>query len=105
MGQFLTGLGYTILAAESGQQALAIAHHYREPIHLMISDVVMPRMSGRELVQSLASVRPSMKTVFMSGYIDDAVVGRHGVQMDGVAFLQKPFSLAVLARKLRDLLG
>ena len=51
MGQFLTGLGYTVLAAESGQQALAIADHYREPIHLMISDVVMPRMSGRELSQ------------------------------------------------------
>ncbi len=101
MGQFLTGLGYTILAAESGQQALAIANHYREPIHLMISDVAMPRMSGRELAQSLADIRPNMKTVFMSGYIDDAV----GVQMDGVAFLQKPFSLAVLARKLRDLLG
>jgi PAS domain S-box-containing protein len=104
MGQFLTGLGYTVLAAESGQQALAIAHHYREPIHLMISDVVMPRMSGRELAQALVSFRPNMKTVFMSGYIDDAIE-RHGVQMDGVAFLQKPFSLAVLARKLRSLLG
>jgi PAS domain S-box-containing protein len=104
MGQFLTGLGYTVLAAESGQHALAIAHHYREPIHLMISDVVMPRMSGRELSQSLAGFRPHMKTVFMSGYIDDAVE-RHGLQTQGVAFLQKPFSLAVLARKLRDLLG
>ena len=63
----------------------------------MVSDVVMPRMSGRELSQSLVSFRPNMKTVFMSGYIDD-VIERHGVHMDGVAFLQKPFSLAVLAR-------
>ncbi len=104
MGQFLTGLGYTVLAAESGQQALAIARQYREPIHLMISDVVMPRMSGRELSQSLAGFRPNMKTVFMSGYIDDAIE-RHGLQTEGVAFLQKPFSLTVLARKLRDLLA
>ena len=104
MGQFLTGLGYTVLAAESGQQALAIADQYREPIHLMISDVVMPKMSGRELAQLLADLRPKMKTIFMSGYIDD-VIERHGVQMDGVAFLQKPFSLAVLARKLRTLLA
>jgi two-component system, cell cycle sensor histidine kinase and response regulator CckA len=101
---FLTGLGYTVLAADSGQQALAIASHFKQPIHLMITDVVMPRMSGRELSQILEGIRPAMKTVFMSGYIDDAIV-RHGVQAEGVAFLQKPFSLAVLARKLRDLLG
>jgi CheY-like chemotaxis protein len=104
MGQFLTGLGYTVLAAGSGQQAMAIANQYGEPIHLMISDVVMPRMSGRELSQTLGRVRPAMKTIFMSGYIDDAIE-RHGLQMEGVAFLQKPFSLTVLARKLRSLLS
>jgi two-component system, cell cycle sensor histidine kinase and response regulator CckA len=104
MGQFLTRLGYTVLAAGSGQQAISIANQRKEPIHLMISDVVMPRMSGRELSQTLLSVRPAMKTIFMSGYIDDAIE-RHGVQMEGVVFLQKPFSLTVLARKLRALLG
>jgi CheY-like chemotaxis protein len=104
MSQFLTSLGYTVLAAESGQQALAIANARKEPIHLMITDVVMPRMSGRELSQALVSTQPALKTIFMSGYIDDAIE-RHGLQMEGVAFLQKPFSLALLARKLRSLLG
>jgi CheY-like chemotaxis protein len=101
---FLSGLGYTVLTAASGQQALSVANECKDPIHLMITDIVMPRMSGRELSQALASIRPTMKTVFMSGYIDDAIV-RHGVQTEGVAFLQKPFRLEVLARKLRELLG
>ena len=104
MSEFLTGLGYTILTAGSGQQALAIASRFKQPIQLMITDIVMPKMSGHELAQMLGSIRPAMKTVFMSGYIDDAIV-RHGVEVEGVVFLQKPFGLAVLARKLRELLG
>ncbi len=86
-----------------GQQALTIASQFEQPIDLMITDLVMPKMSGRELSQSLGSIRPQMRTIFMSGYTDDAVM-RHGVQEDGVAFLQKPFSLAVLARKVLEML-
>jgi CheY-like chemotaxis protein len=101
---FLSGMGYSILTAGSGQEALAIAAQFAEPIHVMITDVIMPKMSGRELAQILGSLRPQMKTIYISGYTDDAIM-RHGVQEEGVAFLHKPFSLTKLARKLRELLG
>jgi two-component system, cell cycle sensor histidine kinase and response regulator CckA len=101
---FLAGLGYNVLAAGSGQQALAISNQCKQRIHLMITDVVMPWMSGCELSQTLATIRPEMKTLFMSGFIEDAIL-RHGVQTEGVAFLQKPFSLDMLARRLRELLA
>jgi CheY-like chemotaxis protein len=100
---FLSGLGYTILTASSGQHALALASKAAQPIHVMLTDVVMPKMSGRELAQILSVVRPEMKTVYMSGYTDDEIM-RHGVQEKGMAFLHKPFSLASLANKLRELL-
>ena len=101
---FLGSLGYTVLAADSGPQALSIARGHHGPIDLLITDVVMPKMSGRALSQMLARQCPDLKTIFMSGYTDDAVV-RHGVGEAGVAFLQKPFSLGTLARKVRDTLG
>jgi len=104
IGEFLGGLGYTVLSAESGHQALEVTREFDRAIHLMVSDVVMPKMSGRELAQILESRRPEMKTIFMSGYTDDAIV-RHGVQEEGVVFLQKPFSLSTLARKIREVLG
>jgi PAS domain S-box-containing protein len=104
IGEFLGGLGYTVLSAESGHKALELTGEFDRPIDLMVSDVVMPKMSGRELAQILESRRPAMKTIFMSGYTDDLIV-RHGVQEEGVVFLQKPFSLSTLARKIRELLG
>jgi len=64
----------------------------------------MPKMSGRELSLSLASLRPGLKTIYMSGYTDDATV-RHGIREGGVAFLQKPYSLATLALRVREMLG
>jgi PAS domain S-box-containing protein len=100
---FLSGLGYTILTASSGQQALALAAQVAQPIHLMLTDLVMPRMNGRELAQILGGLRPEMKTMYMSGHTDDEIM-RRGVQEDGIAFLHKPFSLAKLAHKLRELL-
>jgi two-component system, cell cycle sensor histidine kinase and response regulator CckA len=104
IGEFLGALGYKILSAESGLRALTIAAQFEQPIDLMITDVVMPKMSGRELSQMLGSLRPQLKTIFMSGYTDDEIV-RQVVRDDKVAFLQKPFSLATLSRKLRDVLG
>jgi CheY-like chemotaxis protein len=101
---FLGSLGYTVLAAQSGQQALSIASEHHGPIDLLVTDVVMPKMSGGELSQMLTRLRPGLKTIFMSGYTDDAVV-RHGVGEAGVAFLQKPFSLSTLARKVRNVIG
>jgi CheY-like chemotaxis protein len=101
---FMGNLGYTVLAAHSGRQALSLASEHHSPIDLLVTDVVMPKMSGGELSQMLTRLRPDLKTIFMSGYTNDATV-RHGVGEAGVAFLQKPFSLSTLARKVRDVIG
>jgi PAS domain S-box-containing protein len=101
---FLRSLEYTILAAGSGQQALSIASQYEGNIDLLITDLVMPKMSGRELAQRLGSQHSSLKTIYMSGYTDDTVF-RHGTRDLAAAFLQKPFSLSTLSRKVRETLG
>ncbi len=99
----LTARGYTVLEAHHGNDALRICEHYAGAIHLMVTDVVMPEMSGRELADRLARIHPTMKVLYMSGYTDNAVV-HHGVLDLGTAFLQKPFSPAVLTRKVREVL-
>ena len=101
---FMSGLGYTVLAADSGTQALSIARGHHGPIDLLITDVVMPKMSGRVLSQMLTRLCPGLKTIYMSGYTDDSVV-RHGVSEAAISFLQKPFSLETLARKVHDVIG
>jgi CheY-like chemotaxis protein len=101
---YLRGLGYTIVAASSGQQALSLANQHDGRIDLLITDLVMPGMNGRELSQTLASRHSALKTIYMSGYTDDAVL-RHGVHEIGATFLQKPFSLGALARNVRAALG
>ncbi|HEX9548134.1 MAG TPA: response regulator, partial [Acidimicrobiales bacterium] len=80
----------------------AAAH--RDPIHLLVTDVIMPEMSGRQLADRLCQQRPSLKVLFVSGYTDDAIV-RHGMLEPGIAFLQKPFTPLTLARKVREVLG
>ena len=75
---YLRSLGYTVFAASSGQQALSVASQHEGHIDLLITDLVMPKMSGRELAQTLGSLRPDLKTIYMSGYTDDAVL-RHGI--------------------------
>jgi DNA-binding response OmpR family regulator len=96
--------GYRVLEAPNGEEALRIAQeHSAKQIHLMITDVVMPRMSGRELADCLESVRPEMKVLYMSGYTDDAII-HHGVLDPGIAYIQKPFAPDVLALKVREVL-
>jgi PAS domain S-box-containing protein len=95
--------GYAVLQAGSPAEALEAVRRHPSPIHLLLTDVVLPGRSGRELASRLVSLHPEMKVLYMSGYTDDAVV-RHGVLEESVAFLQKPFSLVALARKVREVL-
>jgi PAS domain S-box-containing protein len=101
--EFLENSGYTVLEAEGPARALQLSDQHRGPIHLMVTDVIMPHMSGHELAQQMASVRPEMKVLYISGYTDDAL-GQYGVPTQDSFFLQKPFSLDTLARKMRTLL-
>jgi len=103
VSQMLEMNGYTVVAAGEGLEALEICKQHTGSIHLMLSDVVMPQMGGRELAQRLASLRPSMKVLYMSGYTSNAIV-HHGILDPGTAFLQKPFTPDGLARKVREVL-
>jgi two-component system cell cycle sensor histidine kinase/response regulator CckA len=95
--------GYTVLEARDGYEAVRIARQHTGPIHLLLTDLVMPRMGGRELADELARTKPGLQVLFMSGHSDEAI-GRHGALESGVAFLQKPFSAMDLARKVREVL-
>jgi CheY-like chemotaxis protein len=99
----LERLGYAVLAADDPNEALQLAETYPGVIHLLLTDVVMPEMSGRDLWERLRVLRPGLKCLFMSGYTAN-VIAHHGVLEEGVHFLQKPFSRAVLATKLREAL-
>jgi CheY-like chemotaxis protein len=95
--------GYAVLEARDGNEALRVAARHRGPIHLLVTDVVMPGMGGRQLAEQLSALRPEMKVLFVSGYPDDAVV-EYGIREGEVHFLHKPFSPSALARKVRDIL-
>src|SRR3989454_423434 len=99
----LEARGYRVLEAADGPSALELSAHHGGGIDILVTDVVMPGMSGRELAERLAPERPSMKVLYTSGYTDDAMV-RQGVLNAGVAFLQKPFVPDTLTRKVREVL-
>ena len=101
--EFLSLNGYTVLEAQNGTEALALARGYDGPIHLMIADVVMPQVGGAKLAGELAIDRPDMKILFVCGYAE-ATFQRHGAIDLTTRFLQKPFSLKALARKIREVL-
>jgi CheY-like chemotaxis protein len=99
----LERLGHTVLAAGEGEEALRVAGEHAGPIDLVLTDVVMPRMGGRVLVERLRADRPGLCVLYTSGYTDEAVL-RHGIVEGRVAFLQKPYPPAALAGKIAQLL-
>jgi len=99
----LEGLGYRVLSAGRPAEALAKAAAHDGPLHLLVTDVVMPGMDGRELASRLQAVRPGLRCLFMSGYTAN-VIAHRGVLDEGVHFLEKPFTQAALAAKVREAL-
>ena len=101
--EILRGLGYTVLVAATGPAALATGRAHPGPLHLLLTDVVMPELSGPELAVTLTTERPDLRVLYMSGYTEEAVI-QHGVTGKQVAFLRKPFMPEALARKVRTIL-
>ncbi len=101
--RFLEPAGYTVLGAGTGEEALLVLARHAAPVHLLLTDVVMPGMSGRHLAERLAQTHPGMKVLYMSGYTSDTVV-RHGVLEEKVSFINKPFNAAALLQKVREVL-
>ena len=99
----LESSGYKVLAASDGKDALRLAEENSDPIDLMLTDVVMPQMSGRMLAEQIAPMRPQMRVLYMSGYADNAIV-HQGALEEGLAFLPKPFAPDALAFKVREIL-
>ena len=101
--RILESAGYTVLVAANGGEALLLAERHDGPVDLILTDVVMPGMNGRELAARLAAIRPRMKVLYTSGYTDDAIV-QHGVLDPEMRFISKPYKIEELARKIRDVL-
>ena len=102
--EYLASSGYTVIEAEDGHTALELAAMHVGQIHLLLTDVVMPGISGRELAERVSQIRPGIKIIYMSGYTDQAVV-HHGILRNDAVLLQKPFTLMTLAGKLREMLA
>jgi len=100
LGEF----GYRVLEASHGEEALAISESHDGPIDLILTDVVMPGLAGRDLAERLKAKRPGIRVLYMSGYTDDVIL-HHGILEEGVGFVQKPFSPERLAEKVRAALG
>ena len=98
------GLGYKVLAAGTPTEALCLAKEHAGTIDLLMTDVVMPEMDGRQLEQRIQKSNPGIKCLFMSGYTAN-VISHHGVLDEGIHFIQKPFTLKDMAMKLRETLG
>jgi CheY-like chemotaxis protein len=101
--EFLKDSGYKVLEAGNGSGAIQIARNSPGPIHLLLTDVVMPGMGGEQLAEQLLRIRPEMKVLYMSGYPNDGIV-RSGVLTTGVALLEKPFTREILSRRVRQVL-
>jgi len=101
--KMLTGMGYTVLKAPGPKAALELAKQHTGPIDLLVTDVVMPEMSGRELAEKLETIHPGLRVLYISGYTAN-VIAHRGILDEGVQFIQKPFNKSDLARKVREAL-
>ncbi len=101
--EVLQPLGYNLIRAANGSEALDLCENYEGEIDLLLTDVIMPGINGRQLADKLVHNRPEMKVIFMSGYTSDAIA-RHGVLEDGVNFMQKPVTSSMIANKIRNVL-
>jgi DNA-binding response OmpR family regulator len=101
--RILQRAGYTVLEAPTSRSAVDIAAKKQHRVDLLLTDVVMPDMNGREVAEAFMRLRPDAKVLYMSGYTDDAVV-RHGILQSGIAYLQKPFTGETLTAKVRAVL-
>jgi DNA-binding NtrC family response regulator len=101
--EMLEGAGYTVLESSDPEEALRRVDTVGAPVRLLLTDVVMPRMSGPDLAKSVRLVRPEIKVLFMSGYTDEAM-SLHGALAAGIQFIQKPFLADALLRKVREAL-
>ena len=104
ISQYLRDMGHTVAEASDGTEALEVASRHQGPLHMLVTDMVMPKMSGRELADRLLELNPQLKILFISGYTSDSAA-RHGILEGEMAFLQKPFGLRDLARKIREVLN
>ena len=102
-GRILRRQGYDVLETTNGVEVLKICREEKKPIHLILTDVVMPQISGRELIEQCREVRQDFKVIYMSGYTDD-IITHHGILQKGLDYIQKPFTVEGLARKVRDVL-
>lgn len=99
--QKLKMYGYTVVEANSGAKVLNVCKQFKETIHLLVTDVLLPTMSGRELAEEVVKLRPEIRVIFISGYPDDQAFGRG---LTGINFIQKPFSPVEFAKKIRSVL-
>ncbi len=101
--EFLNDSGYTVLEAANGNDAIRIASEFGGPIHLLLTDVVMPGMGGQQLAEQLTRIRPATKVLYMSGY-PNAGIAHSGILAAGVVLLEKPFTREILSRRVRQVL-
>ena len=101
--EFLTASGYTVLEAQNGEEAIQVARSYSGSIDLLLTDVVMPRMGGKPLVEQMAQTRPNTRVLYMSGYPNDGIV-QAGILANGATLLEKPFTREILSKRVRQVL-
>jgi DNA-binding NtrC family response regulator len=102
--QLLKVQGYTVCETSCGEDALELSKNRKEPIHMILTDVVMPGMSGCQLAEQLRPLHPNIKVLYMSGYTDNEIL-HHGVLEEGISYIQKPFTTGGLASQVREVLG